>query len=153
MFKTLLLLFAALAITVGVLPLNATAKDAPVYTGTFSSLAIDGYDAIAYFSEQKPVKGDKAFTHTYMGATWLFSSAANREKFVAAPEKYAPQYGGYCAWAVAQGNTASGDPQRWKIVAGKLYLNYDLDIQKKWEADIAGFIAKGDKNWPTVLGK
>jgi YHS domain-containing protein len=152
MFKKLIAPLYALAIAAGFLPLTATAKDAPVYTGTFSNLALSGYDTVAYFTEQRPVKGDKAFTHTYMGATWQFSSAANREKFVSAPDKYAPQYGGYCAWAVSQGYTASGDPQRWKVVSGKLYLNYDIDVQKKWETDIAGFIAKGNKNWPSVLG-
>jgi YHS domain-containing protein len=153
MFKALLLFFNVLAIGGSLVPATAAAKEAPVYTGTFSSVAVSGYDPVAYFTEQRPVKGDKAFSHTYMGATWHFSSAANRDKFVTAPEQYAPQYGGYCAWAVAQGYTASADPQRWKIVAGKLYLNYDTDVQKKWETDPAGFIGKADKQWPAVLGK
>lgn len=151
MFKAILLIFSAFALGSGLLPSAALAKDAPVYTGTFSNVAVSGYDAVAYFTEQKPVKGEKAHSYTYLGATWYFSSAANRDKFIAAPEKYAPQYGGYCAWAVSQGYTASGDPQRWRIVAGKLYLNYDADVQKKWEMDIPGFIAKGDKNWPAAL--
>jgi hypothetical protein len=136
------------------LPVAAVqAKDAPIYTGTFSSLAVGGYDPVAYFTEGKPVKGDKQFTLKHEGAEWRFVSAANRDAFVADPAKYAPQYGGYCAWAVSQGYTASGDPKYWKIVGGKLYLNYDADVQKKWEKDIPGFIVKADHNWPAVLGQ
>lgn len=131
----------------------AFAKDAPVYTGTFSNLAVGGVDPVAYFTEGRPVKGDRQFTLKHQGAEWRFASAANRDAFAAAPEKYAPQYGGYCAWAVSQGYTASGDPQYWKIVDGKLYLNYDADVQKKWERDIPGFIVKADHNWPAVLGQ
>jgi hypothetical protein len=136
------------------LPLAAArAKDAPIYTGTFSNVAVGGYDSVAYFSEGRPVKGDKQFARTHAGAEWRFASAANRDAFAAAPARYAPQYGGYCAWAVSQGYTASGDPQFWKVVDGKLYLNYDADVQKRWEKDIPGFIVKADRNWPSVLGK
>ena len=81
------------------------------------------------------------------------ASAEHRDRFIAEPEAYAPQYGGYCAWAVAQGSTASGDPMFWKIVNRKLYLNYDAEVQKRWEQDIPGFIAKADRNWPSVLGR
>lgn len=132
---------------------SALAKDAPVYTGTFSNVAVGGYDAVAYFVDGKPVKGDKAFSLDHAGASWRFASAQNRDRFAAAPERYAPQYGGYCAWAVSQGYTASGDPQYWKIVDGKLYLNYDASVQKKWNQDIPGFIVKANQNWPTVLDK
>ena len=92
-------------------------------------------------------------THKYQGAVWQFSSEANKAKFVANPAKYAPQYGGYCAWAVSQGYTASGDPKQWKIVGGKLYLNYDASVQKRWEKNIPGFIQAADKNWPGIRGK
>lgn len=129
------------------------AKDAPVYTGTFSNLAVGGHDPVAYFTEGRPVKGDRQFTLKHLGAEWRFASAANRDAFAAAPERYAPQYGGYCAWAVSQNYTASGDPQFWKIVDGKLYLNYDAEVQKRWERDIPGFIAKADRHWPAVLGQ
>ena len=144
-----LLLLAALGLAAG----NAHAADKPVYTGVFSSLAVNGYDPVAYFTEQKPVKGDSHFSTQYAGAEWHFASAENRDKFVATPEHYAPQYGGYCAWAVSEGSTASADPQRWKIVGDKLYLNYDAEVQKKWELDIAGNIRKANQNWPKVLGK
>lgn len=129
------------------------AKDAPIYTRLFSKVAVSGYDPVAYFTENKPVKGDPKFSFDYQGAKWQFASQENRDKFAAAPQHFAPQYGGYCAWAVSQGYTASGDPMFWKIVQGKLYLNFDAEVQKKWELDIAGFIQKANTNWPSALGK
>ena len=128
----------------------ALAKD-PIYTSTFSSAAINGYDPVAYFKQGEPVEGDDAHEFEWMGATWRFASAENRATFEQDPEAYAPQYGGYCAWAVSQGYTASTDPDAWKIVGGKLYLNYSKGVQKRWEQDIPGNIAKADSNWPGVL--
>ena len=149
-----LLVTLGLVLSLFVLPtLSAHAADKPVYTGFFSSVALSGYDPVAYFTENKPVKGDSRYSTEYQGAQWHFSSAVNRDAFVADPKRYAPQYGGYCAWAVSEGDTASADPKLWKIIDGKLYLNYDADVQKKWELDIAGHIRKADKNWPAVLGK
>ena len=123
----------------------------PVYTSSFSSLAVSGYDPVAYFTRGKPVEGSGDHEYEWNGATWRFSSAENLETFKADPEKYAPQYGGYCAWAVAQGKTASADPDNWEIVDGKLYLNYNDSVQAAWRKDIPGFISKADKNWPQVL--
>lgn len=146
--KTILALAACL-----LMPLGAFAKEAPIYTRLFSKVALSGYDSVAYFAENKPVKGDPKFSFDYQGAKWHFSSAENRDKFSAAPQNFAPQFGGYCAWAVSQGYTASGDPMFWKIVQGKLYLNFDAEVQKKWETDISGFIQKANANWPGALGK
>ena len=129
----------------------AHARSNEVYTGLLSSLAVGGYDTVAYFKVGKPVQGKAEFETEYKGATWRFSTRENLEAFKASPAAYAPQYGGYCAWAVSQGYTASGDPQFWKVVNGKLYLNYDGSVQAKWEKDIPGFIVKADKNWPGVL--
>ena len=111
-----------------------------------------GYDVVAYFKAGRPLAGIGQFSSEYKGATWRFSSKENLDAFKASPASFAPQYGGYCAWAVAQNYTASGDPLVWKIVGGKLYLNYDLSVQAKWEKDIPGFISKADRNWPSVLG-
>ena len=130
---------------------SAWAKDPLVYTGTFSNTAVGGYDPVAYFTENKPVKGSSKISTEYKGARWYFSSIENRDKFMATPSQYEPQYGGYCAWAVSQGSTASGDPLYWKVVNNKLYLNYDADVQKKWEASISEFIQKANANWPKVL--
>ncbi|MBM3784080.1 MAG: YHS domain-containing protein [Acidobacteria bacterium] len=141
MIRTILLLlsFAALA------------KDpvAPVFADT-KGVAIRGYDPVAYFTASKPVEGKREFTYSYMGATFRFASAANRDQFAAEPAKFAPQFGGYCAWAVGNGYTAPTDPAAWKIVEGKLYLNYDGGVQKKWIARMQELIAAGEKNWPKL---
>jgi YHS domain-containing protein len=122
-----------------------------VYIETASNLAIRGADPVAYFTEGAAVPGSADYEYEWNGATWQFSSAENLALFAANPEDYAPQYGGYCAKAMSEGNVASVDPRVWKIVDGKLYLNYSLDVQRQWEEDIPGNIAKGDANWPSVL--
>lgn len=118
---------------------------------TWTGVAIKGYDPVAYFTESKPTKGDSDFEHEWNGATWRFASGDHRDRFAADPEKYAPRYGGYCAWAVSQNDTAGIDPAAWKIVDGKLYLNYSSKIQAKWAKDIPGNIAAADRNWPGLV--
>ena len=127
---------------------GAAAAVAPVNQSFLSGTAVKGYDVVAYFEEGAPREGSKAFTHEWNGATWRFATAENRDAFSADPERFAPQYGGYCAYAVAKGATADIDPQAWKIVDGKLYLNLSPSIQARWEKDIPGYIAKADANWP-----
>ncbi|NVJ99211.1 MAG: YHS domain-containing protein [Alphaproteobacteria bacterium] len=139
------------AIIFFILSPSAFAGEDPIYTGVFSNKAAGGYDVVAYFTEGKPVKGEKVYQTSYMGAEWRFASMAHKEAFEADPARYAPQYGGYCAWAMARGYTASGDPKEWRIVDGKLYLNYDADIKAKWEKDIPGFIAKANVNFPNLV--
>ncbi|MEM8998269.1 MAG: YHS domain-containing (seleno)protein [Acidobacteriota bacterium] len=139
------LVFAAAAVAISV------AAVPPVNTGTFNNVAIKGYDPVAYFTEGEPAKGSKRIIHNWAGAEWRFASEKNRALFAAEPEAYAPQYGGYCAWAVAQGSTAGIDPKSWKIVDGKLYLNYNGKIQKRWEGDIPGHIEAADANWPGLV--
>ena len=129
----------------------AHAEKAPVYTGLFNNVAVEGYDPVAYFTEGRPVKGDRDFTTDYNGAEFRFASQANLDMFLADPVKYAPQYGGYCAWAVSQGYTAKGDAEFWHIEDGKLYLKYNKSVQETWEEDIPGFITMADENWPSVL--
>lgn len=124
-----------------------------VYTGRFSDVAVQGYDPVAYFTVGEPTKGSKDFNTTYKDAEFRFVSQENLDTFLADPEAYAPQYGGYCAWAVAQGYTAKGDARRWNIVDGKLYLNYNKKVQSDWEADVPGFIETADVNWPTILAE
>jgi len=123
----------------------------PIYTSRFSSLALKGYDAVSYFTQSKAVEGDKSITHEWQGATWRFANIANRDLFAADPAKYAPQYGGYCAWAVSRNSTASGDPEVWTVQNGKLYINYSKKIEKTWSQDIAGNVAKADTHWPGLL--
>lgn len=142
-------LLVALLLTQVVAP--TAAKEAPVYTPTFSSLAVGGHDPVAYFTDGKPVEGSSDHELEWNGATWRFSSAENLAAFKADPEAYAPRYGGYCAWAVSQGYPASADPTAWRVVDNKLYLNYSSDIQRRWEQNIPGNIVKADANWPKVL--
>lgn len=125
----------------------------PINTTLFGGLAIEGYDPVAYFQAGEPAKGSKSFTYEWRGANWRFSSAENRDLFAAAPEQYAPQYGGYCAYALSQGKTVGIDPAAWTIVEGKLYLNYNQKIRQTWEKDIPGYISKADAAWPKILAK
>ena len=125
----------------------------PVFGGSYferDGTALRGHDPVAYFAENKPVRGLPAYQATHKGSTFHFASQNNRELFKADPARYAPQYDGFCAYGTAAGYKAASDPAAFSIVDGKLYLNYDADIQKKWRADIPGYIAKADKNWPTV---
>jgi YHS domain-containing protein len=113
-------------------------------------VAIKGYDPVAYFTQSKPVKGSAGINFSWGGATWWFASREDRDAFQADPSKYAPQFGGYCAWAVGHNYTADTDPAAWKIVDGKLYLNYSRDIQKKWEVEQPKLIEEATRNWPAL---
>jgi YHS domain-containing protein len=143
----------SLGIVGGIAPSIVEAKTPPVYSIGKEQLALKGYDPVAYFVAGKPMKGDAQFKAVHNGATWYFSSTGNRDLFLAEPAKYAPQYGGYCAWAVSEGYTAPADPNVWKIVANKLYVNYNASVGSNWEKDTARNISRADKNWPKVLEK
>ncbi|MEM8979615.1 MAG: YHS domain-containing (seleno)protein [Pseudomonadota bacterium] len=145
------LLSSSLALPVAVsLAGPALAAEPPVFSK--NGLAIRGYDPVAYFTEAKPVEGKAEFTAQYEGATWRFASAANRDAFVADPAAFAPQYGGYCAYAVSKGSTASTSPNAWRVHDGKLYLNFNKAVRSIWSRDIPGNVMKADANWPSVLG-
>ncbi|MDP6572142.1 MAG: YHS domain-containing (seleno)protein [Rhodospirillales bacterium] len=145
---------AFVAVTAGLLIVAGAARADGVINTTFiGTTAIEGHDPVAYFTEGKPVEGSSAHTYQWKGATWKFSTKENRDSFAASPRKFAPRYGGYCAWAVAQGYTAGIDPEAWRVVDGKLYLNNSKSIQKRWAQDIPGNIAKGDANWPKIAAK
>jgi YHS domain-containing protein len=113
--------------------------------------AINGYDPVGYFDMSKPVEGSKSHQSEYMGATFLFASAENKALFDAAPADYAPQYGGYCAYAVSKGSTAKTEPDAWSIEDGKLYLNFNKTVRAIWRRDIPGNIERANANWPAVL--
>ena len=130
---------------------SAAGATDPVYTSHFSNKAVGGYDAVSYFTENKPVEGSSQFQYQYKGADWYFSRQENLDAFVANPEKYAPQFGGYCAWAVSQGQTSRGDPKQWDIVDGKLYLNYNAQVKSRWSENKEALIKAGNKYWPEIL--
>jgi YHS domain-containing protein len=118
-----------------------------------SGLALDGYDPVAYFTDGRAVRGSAALAHVHQGTTYHFASAAHRDAFAADPTRYLPQYGGFCAWAVSRGYTAPTDPLAWRIVDGRLFLNYSRSVQRTWEQDTSGNIRKGDANWPGLKHK
>lgn len=110
--------------------------------------AINGYDPVAYFVDGMPIKGNAALGHMWNGTKWQFANPQNLQAFKANPAKYAPKFGGYCAYAVSQGYTAPTDPDAWSIIDGKLYLNYSKSVRARWQQDTSGNILKGDANWP-----
>ena len=126
-----------------------------VNTGYFGGVAIVGYDPVAYFTEARAVKGSPEFSHEFLGETWHFASAANRDAFAADPVAYAPQYGGYCAGEILYADVSSGittnvEPRAWRIIDGKLYLFYDLGTAEVFEKNAKEWVATADGNWPTV---
>ncbi len=123
------------------------AGESPVGT-----VAIKGYDTVAYFKDGKALKGSESYSFQWHAMTWYFLSAENREMFAASPEKYAPQFDGYCAWAMTESRKALTNPEVWRIVDGKLYLNCSVSAYEKWIKDIPGNIKKADENWMKLSG-
>jgi YHS domain-containing protein len=144
LFASIVLLAAAVAVPAFGQGEKVPPVDAP------KGIAIKGYDSVAYFDQSKAVKGSAKFEFVWNGAKWQFATAAHRNAFAKEPAKYAPQYGGYCAYGVSQGHAVPVDPEAWKIVDGKLYLNYNKDIQKEWFKDIPGHINEANENWPKL---
>jgi YHS domain-containing protein len=130
---------------------GAGAAEPPVFSE--NGAAIRGYDPVAYFDRKGPVKGRADLTAEHDGATWWFSSAANRDAFIAEPERYAPAYGGYCSYAASRGYKGSTDPEAWTIVGDRLFLNFSLAVRETWLKDRDNNIRKADKNWPTLREK
>ncbi|WP_422026061.1 YHS domain-containing (seleno)protein [Roseovarius sp.] len=134
-----------------VLPRLARASEPEIYS--VDGAAIGGYDPVTYFTEGAPVMGNPAHAVTWQGAEWRFSTAANRERFEANPGAYAPQYGGYCAYAASKGAVAPTAPDAWTVHDGKLYLNYSQEVRDIWSEDIPGNVARADATWPEPLTK
>lgn len=134
----------------GLIATRAAAQAAPVYAN--DGIAVDGSDVVAYFMQSALLQGSVEFSYDWNGATWYFANANNRDTFATNPAAYAPQYGGYCAWAVSEGYVAPTVPEAWRIVDGKLYLNFSRRIQRRWERDIPARISAANANWPAVLG-
>jgi hypothetical protein len=140
------LILAALALALA--GTAAAGGKVPAVNADAKGLALHGYDVVSYFESNEPEVGNYAYSVAYGEATWRFVSAENKKKFAQHREKYLPQFGGYCAKAVSENTIADVDPLAYKIVGGKLYLNYDAKVQRLWERDIPGRIAKAEKNWP-----
>jgi len=137
--------------TVVIAAVSVSAQKSEVFVK--DNVAIGGYDPVAYFTSGKPVKGSNQFSVNYRGAFWHFSSKQNADDFKKSPEKYAPQYGGYCAYGLADGHKAPTEPDAWTIVNGKLYLNYDKDVKALWVKKQSEYIITADRNWPQLKDK
>ncbi|KMK68921.1 YHS domain-containing (seleno)protein [Puniceibacterium sp. IMCC21224] len=132
------------------LPDVALAREPEVFQS--GTIAINGTDPVAYFSQSRPTKGTAEQSVMWMGATWRFATAANRERFEMSPTRYAPVFGGYCSYAASKGYLAPTIPEAWTVFEGRLYLNANLQARALWVEDIPGNIALGKKNWPGILG-
>ena len=148
--RSVFLILLAIAMT-GTIAAAGAAE--PIFMKRSWDHAVNGYDVVAYHKTNTAVRGLESFATDHLGATWLFSSAANRDAFIADPDAYRPQYGGHCAWAMAKGKSAAGDPDVWHIHNGKLYLNVSNGIKKRWLRDIDGFIERADAQWPEFVAK
>jgi YHS domain-containing protein len=133
-------------------PAINTLKNSALFSSR-TGIAINGYDTVAYFTANKAVKGLDNLAYDWKGAKWKFATAANLDLFKANPEKYAPQYGGYCAYGVTQGYLVKVDPEQFTVRDNKLYLNYDADVQAKWLKDVPGYIGSADQKFPQLLQK
>jgi YHS domain-containing protein len=146
----------ALVAVAGTTPSTAQAYDTESTSAiniADDAVILKGYDAVAYFTTGKPTAGSAKFTAEHGGATYQFASAANLEAFQANPANYVPQYGGFCAMGAALGKKLDVDPTQFKIVEGKLYLNVNADVFKKWSEDVPGNIAAAELNWPLIKDK
>lgn len=146
-------LVLTIAATAALLLLTGGSLLAQRVNQSWTGVGAKGYDVVAYFTDQAAVKGTTQFEHVHGGVTYRFASAAHREAFAREPERYLPQFGGFCAWAVSRNYTADVDPTAWRVVDGKLYLNYNASVQTKWAEDVTGNIAKGQANWPALSRK
>lgn len=131
-------------------PLSAQAKPDAVYTSWRNNVAAEGYDVVTFFSG-KPQLGKVEFTTRYEGADWFFYNQGNKDLFLTNPDLFAPQYGGYCAWAVSKGKLAPGSPDYWHVEDGRLYFNYNSRIKRRWQRTRAKFIQAADKRWSDIL--
>ena len=149
--------FVSLAAAVALLTAAAVTTPAiaagPQVNATITGLALRGYDPVAYFTDGKPVVGDFAIVAQYEGATYRFASKDHKALFEKDPAKYVPQYGGFCAFGTAQGFKVDGDPNVWKIVDDRLYLNLAPPVAERWSQDIAGYIKTADEKWETLKDK
>lgn len=145
--------FARGVFVVVVLLLSAVAFAGTSFNVDSDGVAIKGYDSVAYFTMNKPVMGKKDFMYEWKGANWKFSSAEHKKMFMENPEKYAPRYGGYCAYGAAKNALFDTQPEAWTIHDGSLYLNKNLKVRKLWRKDIPGYIKEADINWPGLMKK
>ncbi len=150
--RSFLAIFVGAVFATSALAVQQANAAQPQFYSTGSG-AIGGHDVVAYFTQGKAVKGSAQHQTRWNGADWRFASAENLEAFLKSPERYVPQYGGYCAYGVSQGYAVKIDPTAFTINNGRLYLNYSRSVSATWRADIPGYVKAANKNWPAVLSK
>ncbi|KMW56274.1 hypothetical protein AIOL_001226 [Candidatus Rhodobacter oscarellae] len=128
------------------------ARAAEPLTFQTNGIAINGIDPVGYFTDAAPVPGSANFAYDHNGATWHFANENNKMAFMGDPEKYGAKFGGYCAYAASLGYLAPTQPEAWTVYENRLYLNANLRARKLWLQDVPGNIAKGEANWPGILG-
>jgi YHS domain-containing protein len=150
--NSVLIALAALVAPLLTAAYTAPAEARPVYVDSdIVDAAVSGYDVVSYFrADGVPQKGNEHYKVQHEGVTYLFASAENAEAFKSAPASFSPQYGGHCAWAMSRGSLAPGDPKLYKIVDGKLYLNFNPQVQQTWLKDVSGFVNKADAEWQEI---
>ena len=148
--KTMKILFL-LFLSLGSIPTFAQTKT--LLNLDKNGIAIKGYDPVAFFTQNQPVKGLPEFESKYKGARYLFASAEDKAMFDANPAKYEPQFGGFCAYGASKGHTAPIKIEAWQIVNGRLLMQYDLGVKKDFNKDQEGNLQKADKNWPGIVAK
>lgn len=143
---------ALVALSLLLIPAAASAelRSPEIYTD-FRGVALKGYDVVAYHTDRKPVKGTESLAYEWKDAIWFFATAEHRDMFIADPERWAPQYGGYCAWAIAEGMTRPINPKIFRIFDDKLYFNLNMKVHKKWLGEYRNFIIRANDEWPDVL--
>lgn len=146
-----LLAFGLAIPVVGTILRPALAREPEVFST--AGVAISGYDAVAYFTEGRPVEGKPSFSLKWRGVTWQFASAQTMDAFEMNPGAYAPQYGGYCAYAMSKGAVATTVPEAFTINKGRLYLNFSTAVRTIWGEDIPGNVALADSHWPAALDR
>lgn len=151
--RTFITLMAAIVFVTGIIATQPVFAAGDDVNATVTGLALRGYDPVSYFADNKPAMGDFTITAEYNGATYRFSSEAHKTMFEKAPARYVPQYGGFCAFGTAQGYKVDGDPNVWKVVDGKLYLNLAPPVAERWLQDVPGNIKAADKNWSSIKAK
>ena len=130
---------------------NMQIRAGGAFNSLYAGLGAKGHDVVSYFTDGKPAAGKDSYTAEHGGVKWQFATAEHRDLFKSEPEKYVPQFGGFCSWGVANGKLFDVDPVNgWRVVNGKLYMNFNADIQKVFDKDAAGFIARADANWPAL---
>ncbi len=143
MRKTIPALVAAIIFTI-----TANAQQPEIFIS--NGAAVGGYDVVAIYKESKLIKGDSLDSYDWKNAKWMFATRSNLDSFMASPEKYAPQYGGYCAYGLSRGYKAPTEADTWTIIEGKIYFNYNKKVKETWMKNTPAYIREADKNWEII---